>query len=84
MIFLMDILTCRLEKGNDVFHRIPVGITQCTRGSDLLAVDTEYITDDIAQAYRNFVPFFRWNAENNTLKHTYLNIIKVMFSIQFS
>ena len=83
MTFLMDILTCRLEKSNDVLQRIPVGITQCTRESSLLAVDTEYITDDIAQAYRDFVPVFGLNAENNTLKHTYLNIMKLMFSMQF-
>ena len=49
----------------DIFDEIPQGIIHCKRRCDLLAADTEYITDDFDQAFGDFVPSLRCSAEDD-------------------
>ena len=46
---------CDGRQGVDFFDRVSLGTKQCTRRSDCLAVDTDFITDKFKKAYGNFV-----------------------------
>ena len=55
------------------FHRVLVGVTQCTKRSRFLALDIDNFTDNFDQAFGDFVPLTRCHPEDDFFLHVLVN-----------